>query len=158
MEGLKGFFISLFLFLLIGVNLLFAVSWVLHELQISSLKDNSTVTVFTSISPQVQSKRLKVEVFNACGEKDVARKMSEFLRDNNVDVVYYGNYLVNKNIYSIQTTLVIDRKNENASNASKIAALIGVERRWTIHQLNAEREVDVTVLIGKNFRTLKGLD
>lgn len=147
--------LSTVIFILLGANFIFIASWVIHELQILSVEDNSKVTVFHSISAQEQNTRLKVEVFNACGVKNVAKMMTDFLRDNNVDVVYYGNYLVNNRIYSIHKTLVIDRKHENRRSARRIAKMIDVKEKYVIHQLSPEREVDVTILIGKDYNALK---
>lgn len=140
---------------MVGINLLFLVSITIHWLQRYSLSDAANISVYRSISPIEKTKQLRIEVFNACGEKDIARMITDYLRTNNVDVVFYGNHLVNNEIYAIQKTLVIDRKNRLMKDAKRIANLLDVNEKFVIYQVSPEREVDVTILIGKDYQSLK---
>jgi len=149
--------LSLFLFILAGLNVLFLISWLLHSIQARSLNDSPQVAVYRSSDLPREQRQLKVEVFNACGVKDVAKQMTDFLRKNDVDVVYFGNYLVNNKIYSIQNTLIIDRQSGDLQHAKRVARLVGVEARYVINQISPEREVDVTILIGNDYKILNGL-
>ncbi len=135
--------------------MLFLVSWTIHWLQQYSLSDAANIAVYRSISPLAKDKQIRVEVFNACGVKDIARLMTDYLRTNEIDVVYYGNHLVNNEIYVIQKTLVIDRQSNKLKHAKKIAQLLDVNEKYVIYQLSPEREVDVTIFIGKDYQTLK---
>lgn len=120
------------------------------------MADSSNASVYKIIRQPEEETQIKVEVFNACGEKDVAKKLTNYIRDNNVDVVFYGNYqIINNKIYTIPKTLVIDRKKTEKTNARIVANIIGVKEKNVIYQLSPQRQLDVTVLIGKDYDELK---
>ena len=102
----------------------------------------------------IDGKNIKVEIFNACGVSNVAKELTDYLREKNVDVVFYDNFIVKNRLHKISNTIVIDRKNKNRTNARRIARLINAKNKYVIHQDSPEREVDVTILIGQDYHEL----
>lgn len=96
------------------------------------------------------SKIVQLEVLNGCGTSGVADKFTEYLRNNEFDVVKTENYLS----FDVEETFVIDRTGNNA-NAKKVADALGVEYKHITRQLNEDYLLDVSLIIGKDFNKLK---
>ena len=82
----------------------------------------------------------------------IGDRFTDFLRNNNFDVVNIGNYIR----FDMDETLVIDRIG-NKANAYKVAEALGVKRENVIQQLNHDYFLDVSVVIGRDYYTLKPL-
>ena len=151
--GIKGFILSLIILILLSANLLFAITWLAHALEKMGMADTSSIIRYERVpNPSQQIKKLKVEVYNACGVQGVAKELTDYLRNfEKVDVVYYGNY----DVWNIPETLVIDRRDDNISNAKIVGRIIGVKVQRVFPHLSPDRQVDVTILIGKNYEELK---
>ena len=54
----------------------------------------------------------------------------------------------------VNESLVIDRVG-NSANAEKVAYALGIKKKNIVQQLNHDYYVDVSVVIGKDFNTLK---
>lgn len=93
---------------------------------------------------------VQVEVLNGCGISGVAEKFTDYLRNNNFDVVQMGNY----KSFDIGKTLVVDRTGSRA-NAEKVARALGVSSKNIIQQINKDYLLDVSIIIGKDFNQLK---
>jgi LytR cell envelope-related transcriptional attenuator len=93
---------------------------------------------------------IQLEVLNGCGVSGVADKFTDFLRNNNFDVVQTGNYIS----FDIDKSMVIDRTG-NKTNAIKVADALGIERKNIIQQINNDYILDVSLIIGKDFKQLK---
>jgi hypothetical protein len=89
---------------------------------------------------------IQVEVLNGCGVSGIADRFTDYLRDNNVDVVKTGNYIQ----FDIDETIVIDRIG-NKANSDYVAELLNVRNGNSITQINNDYFVDVTVIIGRNY-------
>ncbi len=98
------------------------------------------------------SEIIQVEVLNGCGISGVADRFTDFLRNNNFDVVNVNNYITR----DISNTLVIDRRG-NMANAVKTARMLGVKPDHVIQQINEDYFVDVTVVVGKDCNILTPL-
>ena len=98
----------------------------------------------------VNKKPVQLEVLNGCGVNGVAEKFTDYLRAGNFDVVNIGNY----RSFDIGHSLLIDRTG-NMSNAFKIASTLGIEKNNIIQQVNKEYFLDVTLVIGKDYKRLK---
>ncbi len=81
----------------------------------------------------------------------MAKELTDYLRKRNVDVVYYGNY----ESWNLSETLVIDRRDYKLVNAKIIGELIGVKENRMFPQLSPQRQLDVTIIIGRNYSELK---
>jgi len=93
--------------------------------------------------------RIQVEVLNGCGVSGVAEKLTDYLRINNIDVVNLGNY----RSFEIENSIIIGR-NEKIYNAEKVAAIVGLDNQNIIQQINPDYLLDVTLILGKDYRDL----
>ena len=92
---------------------------------------------------------IQVEVLNGCGASGVAEKFTDYLRKEKFDVVQMGNYVS----FDIDKSMVIDRTG-NRANAEKVAAALGIENKNVILQKNDDSFLDVSVVIGKDYKKL----
>jgi len=93
--------------------------------------------------------RIQVEVLNGCGVSGVAEKLTDYLRTNNIDVVNLGNY----RSFEIENSIIIGR-NEKIRNAEIVAAIVGLDNQSIIQQINPDYLLDVTFILGKDYRDL----
>lgn len=93
--------------------------------------------------------RIQVEVLNGCGVSGVAEKLTDHLRSNNIDVVNLGNY----RSFEIENSIIIGR-NEKIRNAEIVAAIVGLDNQSIIQQINPDYLLDVTFILGKDYRNL----
>jgi len=93
--------------------------------------------------------RIQVEVLNGCGVSGVAEKLTDYLRTNNIDVVNLGNY----RSFEIENSIIIGR-NEKIRNAEIVAAIVGLDNKSIIQQINPDYLLDVTFILGKDYRDL----
>ncbi len=98
----------------------------------------------------VNKKPVQLEVLNGCGVNGVAEKFTDYLRADNFDVVNIGNY----RSFDIDHSLLIDRTG-NMKKAFEIASTLGIEKNNIIQQVNKEYFLDVTLIIGKDYKRLK---
>lgn len=96
------------------------------------------------------SSTIQVEVLNGCGVSGVADKLTDFLRKHNFDVVQTGNYIS----YDVEKSIVIDRTG-NMINALRVADSLGISSKNVIQLMNSDYLLDVSLVIGKDFNTLK---
>lgn len=150
-DALKSYRLSLVILLLIGVNLLFIISSALHFFAARGTTNSIKATSSYLSQEETPKKILKVEVLNGCGIPGVARQLTDYIRERGIDVVYYGNF-ENRNI---SETLVIDRRKYDLGNAKIIARIIGVDENRMFPQISPQRQLDVTIIIGKNYPELK---
>jgi hypothetical protein len=100
--------------------------------------------------PDLTSRIVQLEVLNGCGISGAAEKFTNYLRQNNFDVVQVGNYYS----FDIDNTIVIDRTG-NKGNAIKVADALGIDSKNVIQQINNDYFLDVSLIIGKDFNRLK---
>ncbi|MBM2841770.1 MAG: hypothetical protein HW412_2298 [Bacteroidetes bacterium] len=93
---------------------------------------------------------IQVDVLNGSGVNGAASTCTSYLRARGFDVVEMRNYKTPDVIES----LVIDRVG-NMSNAQKVAYALGIKKKNIVQQLNHDYYVDVSIVIGKDFRSLK---
>lgn len=137
----KNLFFSISIFILICVILL--ISYSIYQKLANNNKSNSADESEGKISEIIQ-----VEVLNGCGASGIADRFTEYLRTHGCDVVSSSNY----SQFDVQKTIVIDRIG-NPANAKYIADLLGVKN--IITQINKEYFLDVSVIIGNDYRKLK---
>ncbi len=96
------------------------------------------------------AKPVQLEVLNGCGVNGIAEKFTDYLRAGNFDVVNIGNY----RSFDVDYSLLIDRTGK-IENAFEIASALGIEKNNIIQQVNKEYFLDVTLVIGKDYKQLK---
>ncbi len=116
---------------------------------VSDKKTDVTDTTKKSF-PQINSKSITVEVLNGTDEKKIASTVREFLIYNEFDVVKADNYKTS----TVEKTIIIDRVGD-IKKASKVAYALGVSEKLVSTQLMPELYTDVTVIIGRDFNSLK---
>ena len=93
---------------------------------------------------------IQLDVLNGCGVPGAGTSMTAYLRARGFDVVEYRNY----RSFDVRESLVIDRAG-NRENAEKVAYALGIGKGNVIQQINQDYYVDVSVLIGRDYPTLK---
>ena len=93
---------------------------------------------------------IQLDVLNGCGVPGAGTSMTAYLRARGFDVVEYRNY----RSFDVRESLVID-SGGNRENAEKVAYALGIRKGNIIQQINQDYYVDVSVLIGRDYPTLK---
>lgn len=93
--------------------------------------------------------KIQVEVLNGCGESGTAEKLTDYLRANGFDVVNLGNY----RSFEIENSIIISR-NGKMQNAEKVSAMVGLDNTSIIQQTNPDYLLDVTFILGKDYKDL----
>lgn len=93
---------------------------------------------------------IQIDVLNGCGVAGVAGKFTDYLRTRGYDVVEVGNY----RSFDVPESIVIDRVG-NLENARKVAYALGIKESNVIQQINPDYFLDATVIIGKDFESLR---
>jgi len=94
-------------------------------------------------------KNMQIEVLNGCGVDGVADMFTDSLRKKNFDVVNTDNY----RSYNIDNSIVIDRTGD-IINAEYLAEVIGIDNKQVIQQKSKNYFLDVTLIIGKDYKQL----
>jgi len=142
-------------YLLNGAIILFLVlvAYFSFSLINNSLKSEKEIKDITDTSKSLTNQpnlTIQLDVQNGTRENGIASRITEFLRKNGLDVVEIGNYKSNE----IEKTLIIDRSGDK-NKALKVARILGLDGRKVIKQLNSSLYLDVTVVIGNDFKELK---
>ena len=101
----------------------------------------------TGVSP---GEIIQLEILNGCGAQGAATLMTLYLRARGYDVVEMRNYKT----FDVRESLVIDRTG-HLGNADKVAYALGIKKRNIVQQLNPDYYVDVSVVIGSDYSSLK---
>ena len=142
-KSTTNLFLNLIIFFLVIVVAFLSISIV------KKIKSNSAKTTHVE-NNNVQAAIIQLEVLNGCGVAGAAEKITDYLRNNRVDVVQMKNY----SSFDIEKSLVIDRTG-NKLNAEKIADLMGIERKYIVQQISNDYFLDVSLVIGKDYNQLK---
>ncbi|HEX9657296.1 MAG TPA: LytR C-terminal domain-containing protein [Bacteroidota bacterium] len=110
------------------------------------------------ISPPVDAQKagpepgevIQLEVLNGCGVDGAASGVTNYLRARGFDVVEMKNYKA----FDVDESMVIDREG-NRKTAERVAYALGIKAKNIIQQINHDYYVDVSVVVGKNFQSLK---
>ncbi|MBM4159798.1 MAG: LytR family transcriptional regulator [Ignavibacteria bacterium] len=93
---------------------------------------------------------IQLDVLNATGTPKLSQRFTDYLRARGFDVVEIGNYRES----DLAFTRVIDRAG-NMQAAHQVARALGVSDQRVVQEIDRNRYLDVTVVIGKDFRSLK---
>ena len=115
----------------------------------------------TLVHPSVESRRvgpagraagatIQLDVLNGCGLPGAGADVTSYLRARGFDVVDLRNFKT----FDVQETLVIDRIADR-ENARRVAYALGVRESNIVEQLSPDYYVDVTVVIGRDYKSLK---
>jgi len=93
---------------------------------------------------------IQVDVLNGCGASGAATTFTSYLRSRGYDVVEIRNY----KSFDVDRTLVVDRTG-SLENARKVAYALGVKPENIVRQISEDYYVDVSIVIGKDYHSLK---
>lgn len=88
----------------------------------------------------------QVEVRNGSGASGVARRVTEYLREQGYDVVEVGNY----SDFDQTTSRVVDRSG-NLESARTLAHVLGIETELVSQDIQPAALLDASVVIGKDY-------
>lgn len=95
---------------------------------------------------------MQIEILNGCGVPGLGETFTTFLRKSGFDVIQTGNYIS----FEVMNTIIIDRKG-NIQNAIAVADSLRAGNSAVIQQINKDYFLDVSVIIGKDYKQLKPL-
>jgi hypothetical protein len=93
---------------------------------------------------------IQLDVLNGSGTAKIAQRFTHYLRSRGFDVVEMGNFKDS----NVELTQVIDRSG-NVLAAEQVAAALGLPKERVRQQIDPHAYLDVTVIIGKDFRSLR---
>jgi hypothetical protein len=99
---------------------------------------------------QPVARNIQVEVLNGCGKDGLARRVTEFLRKKEVDVVSQGNYLN----FDVRNSIILDRV-DNPERASQLAKILGISRDQIQVKKDSNLQLDATVVLGADYKSLE---
>jgi hypothetical protein len=111
---------------------------------------NGSSTVNNDETSQIKSQTLRVEVLNGTEIPRLASKAADFLRTKGFDVVQTGN----AKHANFRKSIVQDRIG-NMPGAVQVARTLGIGESSVLQQKNPQLYLDVTVIIGQDYKTLK---
>ncbi len=127
---------------LAGTGALLITAFVLYKVAVPAVGESETVQ-------GERTRTIQLDVLNATGESRLAQRLTDHLRRKGFDVVEMGNYREGV----LEKTLVVDRGG-NKQAALQVAGALGIPDRQVIEKRDNTLYLDVTVIIGKDFRTL----
>ncbi len=106
--------------------------------------------------PAPFEENIQVEILNGCGFNGVAKTFQAYLRENGFDVVNTDNYFEDgKKRWDIKNSMVIDRIGQ-IEQAIAVARVLGIPSGRVFTRESDNSIYDVSVVIGKDFKSLKG--
>jgi hypothetical protein len=128
--------------LLLFVGVPFAMIVLILAAMLSGRQSESEVLVNEKVHT------IQLDVLNGTGESKLAQRLTDFLRGRGFDVVEMGNYAGD-----LESTLVIDRTGHREA-AIRVAQSLGVPEERVIQKIDKTLYLDVSVYIGKDYRSL----
>jgi hypothetical protein len=95
---------------------------------------------------------IQLDVLNGSGTPRLGQRFTDYLRARGFDVVEMGNYKES----GVEFTRVIDRAGDLAA-ARQVAEALGVPKGRVVQQIDKNAYLDVSVVIGKDYKSLKPL-
>lgn len=95
---------------------------------------------------------IQLDVLNGSGTAKMSQRFTDYLRSRGFDVVEMGNYKDSR----VELTRVIDRAG-NLTAAQQVAEALGIPKERVTQQIDRTAYLDVSVIIGKDYRSLKPL-
>jgi hypothetical protein len=140
--------ITIVLFALICIYLIFSLLYNSLGNKNDALKEvkDSTKSTLTN-QPNLS---IQIEIQNGTGENRIGAIFRDYLKKKGYDVVDLGNYKSS----DVATTMILDRTGD-LKKANRIADVLGVSQKNITPQINKERYLDATIIIGKDYNELK---
>lgn len=118
--------------------------------------EQQTDQVETTPVPPLEE-NIQIEILNGCGVNGIAKIFQTYLREQGFDVINTDNYLVaGKRHWDLQESKIIDHI-DNREQAEALARSLGISLAKIEVKINATAICDMSVVIGKDYKKLKGL-
>lgn len=143
--GRRSLVLNIFLVVLIIAVAVFGYSFVVHLVSPRTpggFKNSESTTGSSAV--------VQIDVLNGCGSPGAATSVSMSLRSRGYDVVEVRNYRT----LNVDETFVIDRTGD-LEYARRVATALGVKPDKILQRLNPDYYVDVSVVVGRDFHSLK---
>lgn len=148
MKKYKGTILNIIIVILLIICGYLILSYILG----SKVKKDSPISNFSDTNFKITDINIKTtaEVLNGCGEKRMAILFTNYLIGKGVDVKNSGNYYSD----TVQKTIILLRS-KNYERAKAVANILGLDSTRIVQNYNKELQLDVTIIIGKDFHSLK---
>jgi len=93
---------------------------------------------------------LQIEVLNGCGKEGLAKDITSYLRQKDIDVVSQGNY-VN---FNVRKSMIIDRV-DDPEKMKMLARILGISPDQIQVKIEPNLQLDATVVLGKDYKSLR---
>ena len=125
------------------------------SLSASDLEQPKQQVEATPIPPLAEN--IQIEILNGCGVNGIAKIFQTYLRTQGFDVVNTDNYLVaGKRHWELQESKIIDYIG-NSEQAEALARSLGISLAKIEIKESEIAIYDMSVVIGKDYKKLKGL-
>ncbi|MCD6166403.1 LytR C-terminal domain-containing protein [bacterium] len=151
-SGIRSQFLNLAIGLLVVINLVLLGSFVYKYGLWEKWKAAIKPVQVTTVQEVSVGKIIRVQVLNGCGVRGIADRFADVLRRQNFDVVDINNY----RSFNVDSSLVLDRSSLNMMYGKKLAKVLGIPFNRVQPKINPDLQLEATVIIGKDFRSLKG--
>jgi hypothetical protein len=94
-------------------------------------------------------KFIQINILNGAGEKKIASKAMDYFRNRGFDVVEINNYEM-----TVEQSFVIDRVGD-LNSAQQVAFALGVPDSTIQSDIDSSLYLRCSVVLGKNYKTLK---
>jgi hypothetical protein len=139
----------------LGGNGLFLLAAVVVIVLVYSFIDR--VFLDPPVSPETihegKSHTIQLDVLNGSGASRLGQKFTDYLRARGFDVVEMGNYKES----TVEYSQVVDKAGDLAA-ALQVAEALGISKNRVTQKIDKNAYLDVTVIIGRDFRSLKPLN
>ena len=150
--GLRTQFLNFAIGLLVIVNLVLLGSLVYKYGLWKKWKTAIKPVKVDTVQEVPVGKIIRVQVLNGCGVRGIADHFADFLREQQFDVVEIGNY----RSFNVDSSFILDRSVLNMVYGKKLAAVLGISLTRVQPKINSDLQLEATLIIGKDFRSLKG--
>lgn len=139
--------ITIVIFTLVCIYLIFSLLYnsLGGEKNTRETKDSTKIAITNQPNLSIQ-----IDVQNGTGENRIGAIFRDYLKKKGYDVVDLGNYKTS----DVQTTMILDRTGD-IKKAQRIAEVLGVSQKNITQQINKDRYIDATIIIGKDYNELK---
>jgi len=122
-------------------------------LQNPQLNDEQKTQLAVELYEENPIYNIKVEILNGCGEKGIAAKITDYLRSEHIDVIRAEN----ADNFDYESTILIHRSYDLA-HLKLVAKSLDFDvndANRVIVQPSSSADVDLTLIIGKDYRSVK---
>jgi len=93
--------------------------------------------------------KAEIEILNGCGESGIADLYSNYIRENNFDVISFSN----ADNFNYENTLILIHNSFKENQALELAELLKISQNNI--QFNNDSVWDLSIIIGKDYNKLK---